>query len=100
MIINVDIFQLAVNAAPNEGYAVLQYNLAEGQNPTLITYDTQEEFEQDFAIGPHAYYPGNRLNPINVIQDYGDTCDCNIQGGQFYLQKNSIYLIINGQLQR
>ena len=100
MIVNLDIFQMAVNTAPNEGYAVLQYNMAEGGNPTLITYESQEEFNQDFQIGRHPYYPCNRLNPVNVTQDYGDSCDCIIQGGQFHLDKLNIYLIVNGRIQR
>lgn len=94
---DIDFFDLILEKLKSyNGYAVFEISKEE-MHSKLFKFDTKEEFEKNFEIKKHLYYPGNMVIPINKIDgDY----NCLINGEKFYIDEDNLYLVIKGKLSR
>lgn len=83
---------------PVKGYSIIEDGGPEGTDTQIFHFDTKEEFDANFTQKKHPYYPGSMLIPIHITSTYGDSVDCLIDGDEYYLDLNNLYLAIDGKL--
>jgi hypothetical protein len=64
----------------------------------IFSFDTKEEFEEQFDTKPHAYYPCNMYIPKNIIELFGNSVTCIICDKEYHIDLDSTYLVIDGCL--
>lgn len=93
-------FDLTLNKYKDtKGYIIVYFH-DEKNYSTVIEFETKEEFEDNFEIKKHPYYPSNVYIPKNIIKQFGDAYECLIDGQEFYIESNEMYLLIDGILQK
>lgn len=97
---SVDFFDLVVERLKShKGYAVFHIE-KEDQYCQIFKFDSKEKFDREFSITKHPSYPGNMVYPNNVKEEFGLTDSCIIDGQEFTIDLNSLYLVIDGKLMR
>jgi hypothetical protein len=96
-----DFFDLIVTKLKNnKGYTVFSYE-KEDLFCKSFNFATKEEFDMEFSITKHSYYPGNILTPKNIVRTENGHVDyCVIDGQQFTIDINELYLMVDGKLVR
>jgi hypothetical protein len=69
-------------------------------NAMIFKFDTKKEFEKYFEIEKHPYYPGNCVVPKTILNYYGTAVECVVWEKEYYIDRNFLYCIINGQILR
>ena len=77
------------------GYTLVE--LSKEGDSKIIHFDTKEDFDKDFGMKKHPYYPSDMIVPKNVTGDYGTSMECLIDGVEEYIDLNNLYLFIDGK---
>ncbi len=80
-----------------KGYTVIQ--VSKEEHSKIFHFDDKADFDKNFELKPHSYYPCDALYPINVTAEYGDSIECVVDGEEQYLDFNNLYLFIDGKRQ-
>jgi len=58
----------------------------------IFHFETKEEFDNNFEMVKHGYYPGKFPRPKNITKSYGDSVECLIDGEEHYINLRNFYL--------
>lgn len=82
-------FDLALESVKDKKYVVLHDN---DDHVDFFVFDEKEEFENEFKIVKHKYYPHDMVIPKHIIEKNNNYIDCIINGQNYYLDINKLYL--------
>ena len=60
----------------------------------IFHFETKEEFDNNFEMKKHSYYPDTYPTPKNIVKSYGDSVECLIDGHEYYICLRNFYLKI------
>ena len=100
MVRTINRFDAAVNMIPKEGWVVLHVDVED--DPFYIHYDTEDELKKDLNLYKHPVYKRAYVEPINIVNQWGDSADISIKGGtqEVYLNPRCLHLFRNGVKRR
>jgi hypothetical protein len=96
---SVNLFDLIIEKFKSEKGYIVVAPCDSDQCAQIFHFGTKEEFEKNFEMDKHPYYPGNKLVPKNRDGKDGPN-DFMIDNYYFYLGYSELYLIINGDITR
>lgn len=96
----IDFFDIIVEKIkPYKGYTV--FHISRDDNYCQIfNFKTKEDFEKEFHIDKHPYYPGNCIIPNQIEEESNQFDTCFIGGQEYMLDISNIYLVIDGKVYR
>lgn len=93
--IETDLYSLIKEKIKNyKGYILFEIK-DDDHMANIFHFETKEEFEKNFEMKKHGYYPDTYPYPKNVIKNYGDSVECLIDGSEFYINTRNFYLEVN-----
>ena len=99
--IDYDFFDVLLeNLKQTEGYVLFYLDIDAEAMARSFHFKNKEHFEYNFEYKSAFPYPGQMIVPRDIVEQYGAwSYDCNIDGEQYYIQLNNMYLVIDGVFQ-